>query len=286
MRPGKKLGCSTIAFRSEPLETALQAIRELGFPYADIGAMPGFCPHFDFADASVEEEERFVAQLLVCGVQIHTFTTHLGHMNVPEADLARMQEAASRSLRVAKRVGAYGVNVNCGGYRNREQHPLEHDLSRVTDFISPLAVEAEELGLKLMVEAPHKGNLIRTADEALSLIKKVSHPNCGLIFDCNHHHAAGWSMPEAVRRVASHIRLIHLRDAVGTGNAYPLGAGEIDLGALIRTLDGIGYDGVYSLELTDAAPTLDGVKQALRESRRFFERITAEEPLKLRDDKR
>lgn len=86
-----------------------------------------------------------------------------------------------------------------------------------------------------------------------------------LIYDCNHHHAAGWSPAKAIRRLgARSIGLVHRRDAVGSENRYPLGAGEIDFRSLIAVLEGQACPGRYSLEFTDAADSVEATKVLLR----------------------
>lgn len=265
-----RLTCSTITFRRYSLPEALEGIRAAGMTSVDIGTLPGFCDHFNMFEADEEEEEAFVRLVQTSGLSVHAFTAHVGHFNLPNVDTDAGRRAASRNLRLAKRLGAYGVNVNCGAFRDRAQFPLAADMAVMANHIRLFSEEAAELGLALMIEAPHKGNLIRTADEAVELVQAVNHPNCGLIFDCNHHHAAGWSMPDAVRRVGHLIRLVHLRDAVKRDNIYPLGTGEIDFAAMFAALDEIGYEGRYSLEFTDAADTLEGNVHKVRESLEYL----------------
>ncbi|TVR49652.1 MAG: sugar phosphate isomerase/epimerase [Puniceicoccaceae bacterium] len=270
--PGlSRLSASTICFRHFPLEKALEGIRAAGLGQVDLGTMPGFCPHFDFIEASEEEERTLVATVQASGLKVHTFTTHLGHVNDPEVDLETAFRAGVRNFRVARELGAVGVNLNCGVFRDRSKYPFSEDVDRVAGWLRRLAVEAENIGLRAMVEAPHKGNLIRTPEEAIELRRLVDHPNLELIYDINHHHAAGWDPARSVAALgADRIGIVHLRDAVGRGNAFPLGAGEIDLPAVFRELEAGGYRGVYSFEFTDAAPDFEGNVEMLRRSIAFI----------------
>lgn len=266
-----RLSCSTICFRHFPLADSLAAIASLGFTHVDIGAMPDFCPHFDVLAGSAAVEGTFVRTVHASGLRAHTFTTHLGHLNLPTVDQAAALEAGRRTLRVAAELGAVGVNVNCGSHRDRVQYPLAADIEAVAQVIQPLADEAAAAGLRLMIEAPHKGNLIRTPDEALLLRSACGRPGVQLVYDVNHHHAAGWTPARSVARLgAACIGIVHLRDAIGRENRYPLGSGEIDFAALFHALHEAGYDGRSSFEFTDAASTLAGNVEQLRRSLDFL----------------
>lgn len=268
----ERLSCSTIAFRHEPLPTALAAIASLGFTHVDIGALPGYCPHFDFHSASIAEEQAFVREVLRSGLRLHTFTTDLGPVNEETCDSELAYRAGVRALRIARELGARGVNIGCGRHRDRSLHPLHDDISRMARLFSRLADLAASSGLLLMVEAPHKGNLLRTPDEALELIRVAAHPGLSLILDVNHHHAAGWSPALSVAALGSlGIGLVHLRDACGRENRYPLGAGEIDFTELSDALRANGYTGRCSLEFTDAAPTMQGTHALIRSSLEYLE---------------
>ncbi len=278
MEPGKvdidRLGCSTIAFRHFSLEAALKSIAELGFEYVDIGTMPGFCDHFNFFTATEEEEADFIRQVRASGLRVHTLTTQIGHYNAPDADREALLACAMRNLRVAKELGAYGVNVNNGAYRARETYPLEKDILIVASALREVAEEAHRLGLVMMIEAPHKGNLIRDADEAMRLVESIGHANAYLIFDSNHHEAAGWGMRRAVERFGDRIALVHLRDGRGRENCYPLGAGAIRFDDMFAALDEAGYKGRYHFEFTDAGATIEDNKTMLARSVDYLKQLT------------
>jgi sugar phosphate isomerase/epimerase len=266
-----RLSCSTICFRQFSLAESLAAIASLGFTHVDIGALPDFCPHFNLVAGNAADERAFIRVVHASGLQVHTFTSHLGHFNFPTVDQAAALEAGRRTLRVAAELGALGVNVNCGGYRDRLLYPFAADVEAVAQVIRPLADEAAAVGLRLMIEAPHKGNLIRTPDEALLLLSACGRPDVQLVYDVNHHHAAGWTPAHSVAQLgAARIGIVHLRDAIGRENRYPLGVGEIDFTAVFNALHEIGFAGRCSFEFTDAAPTLAGNVEQLRRSLDFL----------------
>lgn len=262
----ERLSCSTICFREFSLETALQSIEEVGIQYVDIGTMPGFCPHFDFLESTEQEEKEFIRTVRASSLKLHTFTTDISDVNETEVDSKTYLKAGRRNIRVAAELGAYGINVNCGKYHDRSEHSFYDDVQIMGEHIGILAEEAEQSGLKILIEAPHKGKLIRNALEAKLLLDACNHTNVYLIFDINHHHAAGWRMDDVIKVSGDRLLHVHLRDAIARDNQYPLGTGEIDIPLLFKTLNQTGYKGMYGFEFTGASDTVEGNKKILLQS--------------------
>jgi sugar phosphate isomerase/epimerase len=266
-----RLSCSTICFRLFSLADALQAIRELGLTHVDLGVLPGFCPHFDFVTASKADERAFIALALASGLTVHTFTTFVGHPNDPATELDVLLAAARRNIRVAQELGAFGITFTCGQYRPRDQFPFATDLAKVAAYLQPLANECKAAGLQAMVEAPHKGSLVRTPEEAAELWAAVGTPDLAPILDANHYEAAGWNTRRAVEFIgAARIGIVHLRDGVGRDNRHVLGTGAIDFREHFAALRDGGYCGRYSFEFSDSTETVAGNAEALRRSMAFL----------------
>jgi len=262
-----RLSCSTICFRHFPLTEALAAIRSLGFTHVDIGTLPGFCDHFDFVRATAEDAARFCAVVRTSGLRVHTFTTNIGEPNEAGFSPESYRGAGLTNIRVAAELGAIGVVLNCGATIDRARDGFSDHVARVGEAIGNLAPDAASAGVRLMIEAPHKSKLCRDADDALALLRACGHPNVQLILDINHHHAAGWKPARVVAALgAANIGIVHLRDAAGRDNRFPLGAGEIDFRELCEALENAGYTGRYAFEFTDAATTLEGNIEMLRRS--------------------
>jgi len=262
-----RLSCSTICFRHFPLTEALTAIRSLGFTHVDIGTLPGFCDHFDFVRATAEDAARFCAVVRTSGLRVHTFTTNIGEPNEAGFSPESYRGAGLTNIRVAAELGAIGVVLNCGATIDRARDGFSDHVARVGEAIGNLAPDAASAGVRLMIEAPHKSKLCRDADDALALLRACGHPNVQLILDINHHHAAGWKPARVVAALgAANIGIVHLRDAAGRDNRFPLGAGEIDFRELCEALENAGYTGRYAFEFTDAATTLEGNIEMLRRS--------------------
>jgi hypothetical protein len=66
-----RLACSTICFRTEPIEVALREIEALGFETLGLATVTGFCDHFEI-ERPGPERDAFVATVLASGMRVRT----------------------------------------------------------------------------------------------------------------------------------------------------------------------------------------------------------------------
>lgn len=262
------LSCSTICFRAQPVEVALDEIRRAGFESVDLALVPGFCDHFPAATASPAEREDFVALVRESGLTVPSVTSVPGHFNDGTV-ASRVVEAARGHLKVAAQLGAACVNLHCGlPQPNRER--WDADLAKQAGGLKQIAREAAALGLRVTVEAPHRNGLCRTIAEALALVDAIDEPNVYHLLDASHVHAGGAGQAEAVHAFGRRLAHVHLRDARGDDIFHVPGTGEVDFGALFSALRSSGYDGACAVELESAAETLDERRMALALARSFL----------------
>lgn len=135
-----------------------------------------------------------------------------------------------------------------------------------------VAALAAEHGLTTVLH-PHVGTLVETPDEIDAF---ASGSSVDLCLDTGHVAAAGGDPVAVARRWAHRIAHVHLKDvdaalaarvrsgdltytdAVRAGMYRSLGAGGVDLAAVVAALAGAGYDGWWVLEqdvmLPDTSP--------------------------------
>ncbi len=260
-----RLTVSTLCFRHLGLAEALAAVAAAGVGAVDVGGMPGYCEHFDPA-GTTDALESWAAVVAQSGLRVHTLNVVVGAFNDPLADVAEVERRARHCLAAAARVGAHGVTFAPGVAVDRNARPLAGELARVAPRFRVLAQRAQDQGLVLTFEAPHRGGLIHHAAEALALVEACAHPAMKLIFDVGHHLRAGWTLADAWACVGRHVDHVHLKDQAAGKGRYPLGAGQIDFGALFRDFARSGYTGGFGLEFPDAAATPEEVVTLLRQS--------------------
>jgi sugar phosphate isomerase/epimerase len=158
-------------------------------------------------------------------------------------------EHTRRALTLAKELGAPNITTEPGG-------PLapgtsfEQGLDDFVRELRPVVEHAEREGVMLLVE-PEPGLLIESADQYLAFAERISSPMLGLNFDIGHMYCVGEDPADSVRKLARHIRHVHLEDIAATRVHQHLipGDGAIDFAATLSALREIGYRGWVTIEL-------------------------------------
>ncbi|MCD6028890.1 MAG: xylose isomerase [Thermomicrobiales bacterium] len=258
-----EIGCSTLGFRFDSLDTALTEIQAQGFRRLDVVMVPSYCPHFDVLGSSENEQVELQEKLSSMGFALSTLNTGDGRLGDP----ARRQGAidhARASLRLGQKLGVYAITIQSGV--ETPPHAWLDVARGVAADIRELAVEAESLGLDLTVEL-HKEALMATGQQALDLMELIDHPAAGVALDPSHATHAGENPADVARRLGDLVRHVHLRDAVGTNILVVPGDGEVDFPGFARALSEIGYGRVAAIELEYEHATAGTVRDDLARAR-------------------
>jgi inosose dehydratase len=110
---------------------------------------------------------------------------------------------------------------------------------------------------------PHVGTMVETRDDIDRVLAGSAIPLC---LDTGHLLIGGTDPLELTRQVPERIKHAHLKDvnltlaaqvqsgaltyteAVAAGMYVPLGAGDVDIAGIVKTLEDNGYDGWYVME--------------------------------------
>jgi sugar phosphate isomerase/epimerase len=244
------LGCSTLGFRRDPLDVALNEIASQGFHLVDIAMYPTYCPHFNPQTATAAEMSALETLLQDHGLTMATLNATDGLLGNP-AQREQALAYARACLDLAHRLGAYGVTMQSG------VEPPPGQWLEVARIVAPdlraLGAAAANLGLELTLEL-HKSMLMATGQEAADLMALVDHPAVGVALDPSHATYAGEDVAEIARSLGDLIKHVHLRDAIGQNILVVPGDGTVDFTALACALREIGYRraAVIELEYEDA----------------------------------
>jgi sugar phosphate isomerase/epimerase len=235
-----KLGVNTVLFGGFDFRTAMEHIKWAGYDGAEISAIKGMCEH-------------------LC---LDNWQAQAGEIRAISADLAlpitAMEEAALDEDRLimayqaAAEIGIPVVNVGPGGVSNSEE-----DLHAAIARLERLAEKAEAFGVTLCVKA-HVGAAIWNTATTLVAMAQIDSPAFGIDMDPSHIHRGGEVPREALEKVVSRVRHVHIRDCAGLGPSpgtpemQACGRGEIDLPGYCRVLVEAGYDGPVNLEVIGA----------------------------------
>ncbi len=118
------------------------------------------------------------------------------------------------------------------------------------DGLRAVLPTAAECGVDLLVE-PEPHLLIERPEEYEELVAGLAHPRLALNFDIGHFYCVGVDPAAAVRRLAPHIRHVHLEDIAPSREHRHLvpGRGAVNLKSVLDALANVGYDGWITVEL-------------------------------------
>ena len=184
---------------------------------------------------------------------------------LPEVEraLAHFRAANATSLVLAAASGADGYDAR-PVLDDTQWQVLLANLDRIRDVAAEQGIEA--------TLHPHVGTMVENAEE---VDRVLSGSTIGLTLDTG-HLLVGGADPVAITRAATdRIRHTHLKDVradvaervrsgeltytdgVRQGLYVPLGQGDVDVAAIVRTLEDAGYQGWYVMEqdtILDAEP--------------------------------
>lgn len=232
-------------------ERVLNEMREVGLAATEIGP-EGFLPG---------EPDAMARVLAHHGLQaVGGFTPLLlhvpGHDPLPEVEQLLKSYAASNA-----KVLVLSAVTGQDGYDTRPD--LDADGWRLLlSNLDRLSALAAERGVRAVLH-PHVGTMIENGDEVRRVLDDSS---ISLCLDTGHLLIGGTDPAELTRQAPERIAHTHMKDvdaslaakvqsgrltyteAVRAGMYRPLGAGDVDVEAIVTHLGERGYDGWYVLE--------------------------------------
>nr|WSX76112.1 TIM barrel protein [Streptomyces sp. NBC_00899] len=233
-------------------DRVLGEMKELGITASEFGP-DGFLPGPLLAAYGVTAVGGFVPAVL----------HDPGHDPLPDvrAALDRFTTAGARTLVLAAATGRDGYDgrpeVDAAGWRTL--------LGRLDE----IAALAAELGVTAALH-PHVGTVVECPEE---VDRVLDGSGIGLCLDTGHLLVGGTDPVALAERAAARVAHVHLKDvdaaaadavragrttytaAVDAGLYRPLGAGDLDLPALLTSLEAAGYAGWYVMEQDTVLPT-------------------------------
>jgi sugar phosphate isomerase/epimerase len=242
-----KLGVNTVLFGSHSFRDAMQQIKWSGYDAAEISALNGLGAfgnplgehlHLDRWRDDVAEIRAVVEELEL----------PLTAMEVGPLDETRILQAFA----AAAALGIPVINIGPSG-----KSGVPGDLDTCIERMAKLAAEAEKHGVILCVKA-HIGASMYNTETTLEVMRRIPSPAFGIDMDPSHIHRGGEVPKDALKKVISRVRHVHIRDsgpgpAPGAAEMQACGRAEIDLGGYCRVLVESGYDGPVNLEVIGAS---------------------------------
>ena len=239
-------------FQLDP-ERVLREMCEIGFRATELGP-EGFLPAHPAA-----LRELLEARGLAVVAGFIPLVLHRG--KALRASLAHAEAYADLLAGAGADILVLAASADEPGYDGRPE--LDADgWATLVGGIDQVVGLAREHGLTVAVH-PHQGTLIERSRDVERLLEGST---VSLCVDTGHLLIGGTDPLELVRSAPERVAHVHLKDVAAMwpervrsgrtsyaeavrGRMYrPLGAGELDIGAIVRALEGTGYRGWYVLE--------------------------------------
>ena len=260
-------------------DRVLSEMRGLGIAATELGP-EGFLPDDPAAKASVLAGHGLGAVGGFVPVVLH----EPGRDPLPELDhaLDGLLAAGAGVLVLAAASGA-------DGYDDRPDLD-EVEWKHLLGALDRVAAHAAGRGVRVCLH-PHVGTMVETHDDVSRVLAGSSVPLC---LDTGHLLVGGTDPVALSEEATDRVAHVHLKDvdlawasrvragevtytaAVAGGMYRPLGQGDVDVAAIVSTLEGSGYTGWYVMEqdtVLAAEPEGEGPLVDVRASVEFLRRL-------------
>jgi sugar phosphate isomerase/epimerase len=276
-----RFGISTHLYHDQRLGRAhLEEIAEYGFEAIEVFATKA---HFDYHDdAAVAALAEWLSEtgLVLNSVHAPTMTSLKqgkvdGMFSNALADNAGRQAAVRETevaLQIARRIPFNLLVVHLGTGTAMSQ-PGDNNRAAAFRSAAEICRLAEPLGVRVALEVI-QNDLSTTAELVAMLEDDLDVAHAGICMDFGHAHLIG-DVADAVETAAEHLITTHVHDNRRTSDDHLVPfLGTINWDMALMTMQKIGYDGTYVMELANTS-TPRAVLEEARLARRRFERTLA-----------
>lgn len=276
-----RFGISTHLYHDQRLSREhLEEIAAHGFEAVEVFATR---THFDYHDAAAID--GLAAWLKDTGLALHGIhapvSEGLGRGNQwgeaisnAVSDTARRQAAvreADAALNIARRIPAdvfvvhLGTPVEQGGENNR---------TAAFRSVEEICRLAEPVGIRVALEV-----IVNPLSDGASLVEMLERdldaPRTGICLDFGHAFLMG-DVVDQIEIVAEHLVTTHVHDNGGKKDDHLVPFdGRINWDIALMTMQKVGYDGTYLMEIANTGGSTRAVLEQARSARSRFEKLMA-----------
>jgi sugar phosphate isomerase/epimerase len=276
-----RFGISTHVFHDRRLERDdLAQVAEYGFDAIELFATRS---HFDYRDkTAVERLAQWLAETDLTLHSIHapitdvfggqgwkpTYSNAVGAHDRREAAV-RETEAA---LQIARRIPFDIMVLHLGTPANMHNADDNHRSAAIRS-LEEICHLADPLGVRVAVEVIP--NRLSDAASLVSILENdLEASRTGICLDFGHAHLMG-EVADAVETVAEHLITTHVHDNHGREDEHLVPYfGSIDWDLTLATMQKIGYEGTYVMELAGTGQPGTVLEEARRARQRFERALT------------
>jgi sugar phosphate isomerase/epimerase len=271
-----RFGISTHLYHDRKLDREHVAqVASYGFETIELFATRS---HFDYHDP--EAIARLSQWLNETGLSLHGVHApisasmtdgQLGEMfSTAASESARRQAAvreAEAALQIANQI-PFDVLVVHLGIPSGKNNAADNNRGAAFKSAEEICRMAEPLGVRVALEVIP--NELSTASSIVGLLERdLDSPSAGLCMDFGHAFLMG-DVPDAIETAAEHLITTHVHDNKRREDDHLVPyLGAIDWSSALMTMQKIGYDGTYLLEVANTGSPAAVLEEARRARQRF-----------------
>lgn len=276
-----RFGISTHLYHAQRLDREhLVQVAEYGFTAIELFATRS---HFDYHDEAAVS--RLAAWLSETGLTLHGIHApitdrmaegQLGQVfSTAAADNTRRQLAvreAEAAVAIAKRIPVDVLVVHLG-VPSQKSEPGDNTRGAALRSIEEICRAAEPLGVRVAIEVIP--NDLSTAAALVAMLERdLDSTTAGLCMDFGHAFLIG-DLPDAIETAAEHLITTHIHDNRRREDDHLVPyLGAIDWSAALMTMQKIGYEGTYLMEVANTGSPAQVLEDTRRARERFERALT------------
>ena len=276
-----RFGISTHLYHDQRLDRShLAQIAGYGFDAIELFATRS---HFDYHDAAALD--TLAGWLAETGLRLHSVHAPIAEsltsgqwsnrFTTASSDNARRQaavNAAGAALQIAARIPFEVMVVHLGTPAGRSGDG-DNVRGAAVKSAEEICALAEPLGVRIALEVI-PNDLSETAALVRLLERDLDVPHAGICMDFGHAHLMG-EVADAVESAAEHLITTHVHDNRRRDDDHLVPyLGSIDWDAALVTMQKIGYEGTYLMELANTGAPAAVLEEARRARQKFERTLT------------
>ena len=240
-----------------PIKSAMEQASKMGFEGIELGiASQGVLTH----NTSQAECEEIVREAEIHGLEISGVASGESWTTSPTANdedvRLKIIDFTQKALQITHWLGSDAYLFVPGAVEvfflpDAEVIPYDVCYQRASEAISQLVPVAEKLGVAIAVENVWNKFLLSPL-EMREFIDNFNTSKVGVYFDVGNVLLTGYP-DQWIRILGSRIKRVHIKDfkrSVGTADGFvDLLEGDVDFGAIKKSLTEINYDGYVTAEM-------------------------------------
>jgi D-psicose/D-tagatose/L-ribulose 3-epimerase len=252
-----RFGICNETFGERPFAEMCRAAKAAGYTGIEIAPHTLTAPPAALRKIMREEGLTFIG--------LHSLLSAPAGLHITTADpivRKRSWEHMTRLVDLCSSLGSSGIMVLGSGKQRSAWSggsSIAEASKRLEEGLAALAPIAHARGVTVLIEplAPNNSDVINTLDEAVAMVVRIGNAGVSTMFDTHNGTAEKLPHTEVIARYFRYIRHIHVNEMDGR---HP-GTGNYDFGALLRTLERLGYQRWVSVEVFDFSAGGDAIAQ-------------------------